>query len=45
MFLILNRTFIYRAAPSNRLEIENNLMEERLNQMKNEFVHDKEKRK
>lgn len=34
-----------RDSASKRLEIENKLMEERLNQMKNEFAQDREKRK
>lgn len=31
--------------PNKKLEVENKLMEERLNQLKNEFIHDREKRK
>ena len=34
-----------RQIPSKKLEIENKMMEERLNQLKNEFMHEKSKRR
>ncbi len=33
-----------RQIPNKKLEIENRLMEERLNQLKNEMNHEKQKR-
>ena len=36
---------LFRQIPTKKLELENKLMEERLNQLKNDLLNDKQKRR